>query len=410
MSVTVLLCDTPDGLSLLQYALIRSGADLQLEVTTDALRAVELAARTKPDVIVTELTLEGLGGAELIKRLRASAPGSRTICYSDVAEPRLVAEVLAAGAAGYVLRQEGPDEVLRAIAAAAGGAGASLSAGAAALVANTLGEALDDRERLSIQLAEIEETTRQGTAAKAEFLSNISHELRTPVTVAKGIAYVLRNRQIPDDEWEEFIQQLQASLDKLMMMVDEIITIAEIERGTLALEISELDLAPLLRHAADEVGRQYPNLEIQRLFPDRLPAYADPSRIGEVVREILDNGCRYSPEDRPVELRARALDEGVVVTVTDRGHGMQRGVASQAFDQPFSTGEATLRKEKAGVGVGLHLARQLIVQHGGILWTDPVPSGGTRVSFCIPAHRGETLTEMPHGAGDLAAAPASRFG
>jgi signal transduction histidine kinase len=405
MTVTVLLCDTADGLAQLQYSLLRSGADLQLEVTTDALRAVELAARTRPDVIVTELTLEGLGGAELIKRLRASAPGSRTICHSDVVDPRLVAEVLAAGAAGYVLREEGSDEVLRAIGAAAAGAGATLSARAAALVAGTLGEALDDRERLAMQLAEIEESTRQGTAAKADFLSNISHELRTPVTVAKGIAYVLRNRHIPDEEWEEFIQQLQASLDKLMMMVDEIITIAELERGTLELAIAELDLAPLLRHAADEVGRQHPNLEIQRLFPDTLPAFADPARIGEVVREILDNGCRYSPEDRPVELRARALDEGVVVTVTDRGQGMQRTVASQAFAQPFSTGEAVLRKEKAGVGVGLHLARQLIVQHGGILWTDPIPSGGTRVSFCIPAHRGETLTAMPRGAGDLAALP-----
>jgi signal transduction histidine kinase len=405
MTVTVLLCDTADGLAQLQYALIRSGADLQLEVTADALRAVELAARTKPDVIVTELTMEGLGGAELMKRLRASAPGSRTICYSDVADPRMVAEVLAAGAAGYVLREEGPDEVLRAVVAAAAGAGASLSAGAAALVAGTLGEALDDRERLSIQLAEIEEATRQGTAAKAEFLSNISHELRTPVTVAKGIAYVLRNRHIPDGEWEEFIQQLQASLDKLMMMVDEIITIAEIERGTLELDIAELDLAPLLRHAADEIGRQYPDLDIHRVFPDTLRAFADPARIGEVVREILDNGCRYSPEGRPVELRARLLDEGVVVTVTDRGQGMQRGVASQAFDQPFSTGEATLRKEKAGVGVGLHLARQLIVQHGGILWSDPVPGGGTRVSFCLPATRGETVTALPTGPGDLAAMP-----
>jgi signal transduction histidine kinase len=405
MTVTVLLCDTADGLAQLQYALIRSGADLQLEVTTDPLRAVELAARTRPDVIVTELTLEGLGGAELIKRFRASAPGSRSICHSDVVDPRLVAEVLAAGAAGYVLREEGADEVLRAIGAAAGGAGASLSTRAAALVAGTLGEALDDRERLSMQLAEIEESTRQGTAAKADFLSNISHELRTPVTVAKGIAYVLRNRHIPDEEWEEFIQQLQASLDKLMMMVDEIITIAELERGSLELDIAELDLAPLLRHAADEIGRQHPHLEIQRLVPDTLPAFADPARIGEVVREILDNGCRYSPEDRPVELRARALDEGVVVTVTDRGQGMQRTVASQAFAQPFSTGEAVLRKEKAGVGVGLHLARQLIVQHGGILWTDPIPSGGTRVSFCIPAHRGETVTAMPRGAGDLAALP-----
>jgi signal transduction histidine kinase len=405
MTLTVLLCDTPDGLAQLQYALIRSGADLQLEVTTDALHAVELAARTKPDVVVTELTLEGLGGAELVKRLRASAPGSRTICYSDVIEPRTVAEVLAAGAAGYILRSEGADEVLRGIAATAGGAGTSLSAGAAALVAGTLSEALDSRERLSIQLAEIEEATRQGTAAKAEFLSNISHELRTPVTVAKGIAYVLRNRQIPDEEWEEFIQKLQGSLDKLMMMVDEIITIAELERGTLELEIGELDLAPLLRHAADEIGRQYPGVEIQRLFPDTLRAFADPSRIGEVVREVLDNGCRYSPDDRPVELRARLLDEGVVVTVTDRGQGMQRNVASQAFDQPFSTGEATLRKEKAGVGVGLHLARQLIVQHGGIMWTDPLPSGGTRVSFCLPSRRGETVAELPTGSGDLAAAP-----
>ena len=87
---------------------------------------------------------------------------------------------------------------------------------------------------------------------------------------------------------------------------------------------------------------------------------------------------------------------------------MQRAVASQSFAQPFSTGEATLRKEKAGVGVGLHLARQLIVAHGGILWTDPVPSGGTRVSFCIPALRGEALTSMPEGAGDFGAASATR--
>jgi signal transduction histidine kinase len=92
------------------------------------------------------------------------------------------------------------------------------------------------------------------------------------------------------------------------------------------------------------------------------------------------------------------------VTVTDRGQGMQRTVATQAFDQPFSTGEATLRKEKAGVGVGLHLARQLIVEHGGILWTDPVPSGGTRVSFCIPAIRGEKVT-MAMASRDLATQP-----
>ena len=61
-----------------------------------------------------------------------------------------------------------------------------------------------------------------------------------------------------------------------------------------------------------------------------------------------------------------------------------RTVARRSFDEPFSTGEGVLRKEKAGVGVGLHLARQLVVEHGGTLWTDPLPGGGTRASFCIP--------------------------
>jgi signal transduction histidine kinase len=215
------------------------------------------------------------------------------------------------------------------------------------------------------------------------------------VTVAKGIAYVLKNPVVEDQERVEFIDQLTTSLDKLMMMVDELITIAELERGTLEMEPSHTDLAPLLRHVCDEIGRQYPMVVIEREVPETLPAYADPSRIAEVARQLLDNACRYSPPDRPVEVSARGLDEGCVVMVTDRGQGMLRDVTTQAFDQPFSTGEATMRKEKAGVGVGLHLARQLILGHGGILWTDPIPSGGTRVSFCLPAHPGERFTAPP---------------
>jgi two-component system sensor kinase FixL len=78
--------------------------------------------------------------------------------------------------------------------------------------------------------------------------------------------------------------------------------------------------------------------------------------------------------------------------------GLGRDVAQRSFEQPFSTGEAILRKEKAGVGVGLHLSRQLIVRHGGILWTDPVPAGGTRVSFCLPSRAGARFAEPPGAA------------
>jgi signal transduction histidine kinase len=96
------------------------------------------------------------------------------------------------------------------------------------------------------------------------------------------------------------------------------------------------------------------------------------------------------------------LDEGVVVGVTDHGEGLDRSIVMRAFEQPFSTGEATLRKEKAGVGVGLHLARQIVLEHGGVMWSDPLPGGGTRVSFCIPLHAGEHLTAPPADAAGAA--------
>ena len=403
MGATVLVCDAADEVAYLQYHLLREAPDLVVDVTSDPFRAVEAAKRARPDIITVDLGLDGLGGAELIRRLRASTPGTRVIARSSSREPSAVAEALAAGAAGYVLREDGPDALLAAIRAALTGA-AVLSP----VVTTSFGaevERLVASERaLTAELQDVRSSVTQGTSAKADFLANISHELRTPVTVAKGIAYVLRNPAVPEGERDQFLGQLQASLDKLMAIVDEIITIAELERGTFELEITPMDLAPLIRHAVDEVAREYPGTPIDAQLPDELRAIGDGARIGGVVRELLDNACRYSPPNRGIELVARMLDEGVVVVVTDHGEGLDRSLAMKAFEQPFSTGEATLRKEKAGVGVGLHLARKIILEHGGVMWSDPLPGGGTRVSFCIPLREGQRLAAPPASAADTAGA------
>jgi signal transduction histidine kinase len=397
MPLNVLLCDTADELARLQYHFLRAGADIAAEVTTDAFRAVEMAARTRPDVIVCELGLEGLGGLELVKRLRASSPDSKLLVWAVDRDPATVADVLTAGAAGYLAKDDSPDELLAAIRTAAQGS-VAFSASVAGRLGEELARALARAGELESELVRVKDSVAQGTSAKADFLANISHELRTPVTVAKGIAYVLRNPSVPEHERAEFLSQLQASLDRLMSIVDEIITIAELERGTFELNLAEVDLAPLLRHAVDETTLAYPDVPIETSVGDALYAIADGARIGGVVRELLDNACRYSPIGRPVEITARALDEGVVVTITDRGEGLDRAVASQSFDEPFSTGEETLRKEKAGAGVGLHLARQMVLEHGGILWADPLPGGGTRAAFCIPSHAGHRFAVPPANA------------
>jgi signal transduction histidine kinase len=395
MATKLLLCDTADGLAQLQYALLKSGADVQTEAVTDGFRAVDVAARIQPDVVVVEAGLTGLSGAELVRRLLATVPEAKVICWTSLVSPFTAAELIEAGSSGYLLKSDGPDVVVRAVRSVLDG-NVSMSPKVAELLAEGFADpsrAYRDLRTEASSSAPVAD--QQVSSAKAEFLANVSHELRTPITVAKGIAYVLRNRGITQDEREEFLDKLNESLEKLMMIVDEMLTIAELEQGTLALRLTEVDLAPLIRHAADEAHRHYPAVEIQRLVPEHLPALADPVRISEVIRQLLDNACRYSPEERPVTLRARTVDEGVVVSVTDRGQGMARDVVTQAFNEAFTTGEDVLRKERSGIGIGLHMARRLVLQHGGIIWADPLPAGGTRVAFCLPAHRGERILTPP---------------
>ncbi|MGZ8605486.1 MAG: hybrid sensor histidine kinase/response regulator [Actinomycetota bacterium] len=410
MPTRVLLCDTADGLAQLQYALLKSGAGLEMEVVTDGFRAVEVAARTQPSIVVVEIGLEGLSGTDLIRRLLAIVPETSVLCWTNASSPITAAQMLHAGASAYLLKEDGPDAVLRAIHAVLDG-NVAVSHRVSALVSSRLVSESTERRDLEVALGEVAERLEWLTTAKADFLANISHELRTPVTVAKGIAYVLKNRGIPEEERHEFLGQLEGALEKLMMLIDEMLTIADLDRGTLTLKLTEVDLAPILAHVADEIGRQYPRVAINREVPDRLVGPADPVRFAEVVRQLLDNACRYSPEEgQPVVLKARSMAEGVLVSVTDHGLGVRRDVVARAFNEPFTAGEDILRKERAGAGVGLHMARQIVLQHGGIMWADPLPAGGTRVSFVIPAQEGQTLTERPPGAEPEASEPRAAAG
>jgi signal transduction histidine kinase len=405
MAIKVLICDSADWLAQLQYALMRSGADLQIEAVTDSFRAVEAAARAQPDIVVTEITLDGLGGTDLVRRLLVTVPETHVVCWTVLPSPVTAGEMLGAGASGYVLKEDGPEGVLRAIRSVLDG-NVTLSHRVALQLAERFVSEAGQRAHLETSLTETSEQLEHVTTAKAEFLANISHELRTPITVAKGIAYVLKNRGIPEEEQQEFLAKLESSLEKLMMLVDEMLTIADLDRGTLSLKVADIDLAPLLQHAAAEIGRQYPDIEIEAQIAPSLLASADPVRIAEVTRQLLDNACRYSPEDEAVELRARSMSEGVVVSITDHGRGVERQLVQQAFNEPFSTSEDILTKERDGAGVGLHMARRLIRQHGGIIWADPLPAGGTRISFCVPSRSGDQVTGPP-GLGDEASSSGS---
>jgi len=377
-----------------QHVLMRSDPSLEVHIETDAYRAVERAHAIRPDVIVTELDLHGVGGVELLRRFREASPRARILCWSRIESADTAIAMLGAGASGYLLKQDDHDEVMAAI----GSVGAGVL-----VISHRVAELIAHREAQSrLRELELEDKLAKGAgdmhqmhSAKGEFLANVSHELRTPITVAKGISQVLMSHAVPEPERKEFLSKLDDSLDRLLGIVDGLLTIAEADRGNLALTLATVDLIPVIHATVEEIVRKYPQVEIERGLPAELTTTADRGRISEVIRHLLDNACRYSEAGSVVRVSGRRLEEGVVVSVTDRGEGIVREAVARAFDEPFSPGEATLRKERAGVGLGLHMARRLVIEHGGVMWADPLPGGGTRVSFCLPARPGETLIAPP---------------
>jgi signal transduction histidine kinase len=392
MAVTMLLSGTPPDVAVLEHALSRTGWDAFTEASTDGYHSVELAVRSRPDVIVTDPAMPRLWGRDLIQRLRAVAPSTPIVCWSGSPAAEDAAEMIRAGASGYLLKEDGPAEVIRALGPVLDG-GSVVSPRIAAQLFSRFAEGVHRERELGRALADATMKVQEVTHAKAEFLANVSHELRTPVTIVKGIAHLLQGGRLSPEDEAEFLNKMDGAVDRLTGLVEEILSIADLDRGTVDFNVARTDVSANVLDVCERVAKRYPLIRLERDVPETMFAVVDPARISEAVAQLVDNACRYSPAAAAVRVRLRRQDEGVVFSVTDTGLGLSREVASLAFHEPFVTGEEVMRKERAGVGLGLHLARRLILLHGGILWADPLPSGGTRVSFCIPS--------VPPGAGGM---------
>lgn len=384
---TVVLCQPEEPAGLLSAALRAGGHEA--EHAADGHRAIQVVERGAPDAVVIQMGLAGPPPVEMLERIRRAAPDARILCLLETNDPESAADLLRAGADGLLLPEEtapgyvawAVDQVLR--------GGAVLSPLLAADLTGRFADAVGREREFSRSLARVSQQAENLANAKAEFLSNLSHELRTPLTVIKGVAQVVTRFGGKDEEQTGMLSKLEDAATKLTRMVENLLTLAEMERGEFRLNLADVDMASVVRRSAEEMGAKYPNVQVDLRIPASIPARADGERLSEVMRHIVDNACRYSEEGGTVTVTAKKAVEGVIVTVVDHGKGVDRAIVAQAFGEAFTTGEATLTKQRAGLGLGLNLARNLVVHHGGILSAEPMPGGGSKVTMVIPPEPAE---------------------
>jgi signal transduction histidine kinase len=401
MPVTVLVCDRPETVDETAHAVSSAGHEVELAV--EGFRAVELAERTHPEVVVFRTGLPGRPAAHIVRRLKELPTPPRVVVILAEQDLDEAADVLAAGADAVIGPDPHPEYVSWAVDRVAEG-GAVLAPGIARELVDRFVETVRMKDEWSRSLADIAMQTEGLSRAKADLLANVSHELRTPLTVIKGLVSVMRRSEASAEDQQEFLRLVEEAADKLTAMVDNLVTLSEMERGTLRLDLRPCDLAHLVKEGAEQASSTYPDVSVEVSVPHSIPATVDVDRLREVVRQLVDNACRYSAPGETVRVRARLGDEGIAVHVSDRGRGLRRDTVRAAFGQPFTPGEDILTKERAGLGMGLNLARSLVALHGGIMWAEPLPGGGTRVAFTLPPGGigAEAIRQQP-------AAPRSRL-
>jgi two-component system sensor histidine kinase BaeS len=210
---------------------------------------------------------------------------------------------------------------------------------------------------------------------RRELMADIAHELRTPLTVIQGRLEGLLDGVYPLDN-----ERLAAVLEEtrvLARLVEDLRTLANAETGILTLQREPTELPPLVRDVVHALAAGSRVVHVDA--PAELPVLdIDPVRIREVIANLLSNALRYTPDGGAVTITARRRDDRVTVAVSDTGAGISPEELPKIFDR-FYKGRTS-----RGSGLGLTIARNLVVAHGGTIRAESEPGRGTRITFDLP--------------------------
>ena len=223
---------------------------------------------------------------------------------------------------------------------------------------------------------------------KAEFISAMSHELRTPLGFIKGYATTLLRDDIAVDPAtrREFLQIIDEESGKLQRMIDELLDASRLQAGRLQISRSTINLRELLEGALHKavptIEESGHTLEVH-LPPNDVEVIADGSRIEQVLHNLLDNATRYSDPGTSIQVESTVRNHEVILTVKDHGDGIPPHELELVFE-PFYRGENSRRRGVRGTGLGLAISKGIIESHGGRLWVESAPGGGSAFRFTIP--------------------------
>jgi two-component system, OmpR family, phosphate regulon sensor histidine kinase PhoR len=222
---------------------------------------------------------------------------------------------------------------------------------------------------------------------RQDFVANVSHEFKTPLTAIQGFAETLLAGAIDDPENNRrFLEIIRNHAIRLARLTNDLLKLARIEAGKMELEFSSVGLLELIEGCTEttllKANRKEITLEIS-VPPQLPPVRGDATLLRDVLQNLLDNAIQYTPAGGHISVAATAGPREAVVSVADTGIGIPLADSERIFER-FYRVDAARSREAGGTGLGLSIAKHIVEAHGGKLWVESTVGQGSKFSFSLP--------------------------
>ena len=337
--------------------------------------AVSAVDRLLPDVVVMDMRMPEMTGAEATAVIKLDHPEVKVLALTAFGEPELVSEMVKAGADGYLLKGGSADELLRSLDAVHAGE-AALGREVTRGVMQNLAQLYREEQERARSLVDLDRM-------KTEFVSVVSHELRTPLTTISGGVTTLQYKWNELDETTklELLGSMSNQCERLSLMIDKILTVSGIQRGGLGLEATDFSLTTVAREAL--VLLDYKTEPGRVTFTgDDVMVSGDQDRIREAALSLVDNALSFTEGKVDVEVTSGPRMARLIVR--DTGPGLDADTIDTLLNKPFTQGDSSSTRLVGGLGLSLFIARQVLEASGGRLDVETSPEAGSTFTMALP--------------------------
>ncbi len=243
----------------------------------------------------------------------------------------------------------------------------------------------DEIGQLSKSFNSMTQSLSELESMRSSFISDVSHELRTPMTIISGFVEGILDGTVPEEDREKYLSTVLEEVKRLSRLVSELLEASRLEQGKVELNKEELDINRLLLETvfANEQRLEEKRINLEIKVDENTPiALADKDSIKRVLINLIDNAIKFTPEGGNILLATLCKNKKVYVSIKNSGEGISKEDLRHIWERFYKT-DKSRSGDKKGVGLGLHIVKTIITQHGGEIYAQSEEGKSTTFVFVL---------------------------